>query len=373
MRSASVSELAERIEASLERDGVPVTGEPIITGSLDSAPAARESTQQLLDKAVRGDFDKKPEPAASEPPAEQPAEPARRAAENPALPQSPEAPDILGYAKTAYPDQAGIFDQYQSTDAMLQAHAHLRRKLSERDQDAAWAKQARENPAALVESLKRHRPDLFPDTNPREPAKTPPNAPAQPKPHGFKPEWTTHINPNAPPEVLKEIDEWYRNQQIESSPVVQQLREQLTQLGEQLKQETSGLAKPEDIDNRLGSALGFEQGKSLANDYIARNRESLFVRGDAKNGLTAVGRMFFEHARVAEEQRGFSTADALDYAENIVWGAYGRKQGRQPNGNPNTAAAVQRGNHKPPEPTAGQRKPGEGILETMERLGFAGS
>lgn len=380
-------DLADKIAENLDKAGVELTGEPIISGTPDK-DTSRQSldTNALLDMAKRGDFDRRtptedsrtnPNPPPGENPGEREPE---RGADQRDLPTPNDAPDVLGYAKSAYPDQAGIFDRYQSTDQFLQSHAELRRKLSERDSDAALARQMRENPAAFVDMIRRNRPDLLEEgsrrneqqhRDERESPKPPPTTNK-----GFNPEWVHYLK-DAPPAVVKEVEEWYRNQQIESSPVVSSLREELDRVRKELEEKTTGFVRPEEVETRLAQTERFRNDFTNAQTFIAANAKSLFVGGDPKRGATPVGNVFFQaavHAETPADQGGLglSNEQAINYARGIAWGWYEQQKPApgqtQANGRPNAGAAVQRGTRNPKDPSDGfKRLPGEEIKDTLQR------
>lgn len=232
--------------------------------------------------------------------------------------------DFFETAKTKYPDTIG---RYKSAEEMVEGHLNLRRKLSERDENAELGRIARENPQAILDWYKQAAPQLFEQPIVAE-AVTPPD--------DLELELLKYVAVDKmPPELRKRAEAWATAKQVEKIPVVQALKSEIAELKKQLGKPPE--VTQEYVEQTVDQRTAFQADANKAAQYVHSHRKGLFTDGDPSKGFNNVGREWAQGAKWAEE-RGCSVDECIAEGERWVKAKFGHML----NGSKTPDAAVHR-------------------------------
>jgi hypothetical protein len=235
------------------------------------------------------------------------------AASKPAETTPTETPttDFFAQAQTRYPETIG---RYKSPEDLVEGHLNLRKKLSERDQEAELGRLARENPQAILDWYKQQAPQLFENT--------PPVAEAVVAPDDLEMELLKYVAVDKmPPDLRKRAESWAAQKQIEKVPIVQSLKQEIAALKQQLGKAPE--VTPESVDQTVHQRLAFQAEANKAATYVHAHRKGLFEQGDPSKGFNNVGREWSKGAKWAEE-RGCGVDECIAEGERWVKARFGQ-------------------------------------------------
>lgn len=329
---------------------------PVVTGS---APPARSESdnpfQRMLDN--NGQLPEKADPSPA-PAAEQDTD-------------SVPAEEVPTGSLTRLKERFGVdlSSKYKSDDDLLQSHVALTRKLAERDELANLGRLAATNPQALIDHYRER--GLIPEPQPAKQAEPQPTAAASGGPE-WNDDWNRYIErgrlaEDTPPQVAKEINDYYRSKAIAKSPEYQAMQRKLAEIEERMTKQGAATDPTQATQAHLAE---FEQ-RQMAKELIDRNSHWLFTTGpDQQRKLTPDGFVWVQALNEAH-QAGLPVQAALKMADQEV--ALRKYATATPKPTPNKQATQRRPEPARPSVQQGTEigdgiRPGEDIASAAKRI-----
>lgn len=230
-------------------------------------------------------------------------------ASKPVQPADSQPADPFAEFKTKYPDTIG---RYNSLEDLAEGHLNLRKKLSERDQEAELGRLARENPQAILQWYQEQAPQLF------DPYKQPV---AEAVTEDLELELLKYVDPSKmPADLRKKAEAWAAQKQIEKVPIVQSLKQEIAALKQQLGKAPE--VTPDLVDQTVHQRLEFQTAANKAAQYVHTHSKGLFNGGDPRRGLSEAGKEWAAGVQWAE-QHGANVDEAIAQGEMRVKARFG--------------------------------------------------
>lgn len=326
--------------------------------------------------------------------------------EQPAPPQATRQPtrnELLDLARREFPQDAHLFEGYQSPQELLRAHANLRRAIGRTDDERTIGKVARENPAELVKWYAKNMPQVF------EQAGVPitdgntngssgrggtdaasgvgqPDDAAYEDGRELNPEVFAYMSANMPANLKKNAVAYFQRRSTETNPTIKALQSELASIKQQLAatQHNNGQQQqqPPNVRQEVAEVLGFEQTKQAIGSFVnnPKHAQALFTGGSPRYdetgqviNWTQIGKDWATGFTMAE-QAGNNVQACIDAGISFAHGQAHRRGGSaNSNGQqrPNQRAASHERTRTPTSPRGKRqtyRKEGESISNAMFRM-----
>lgn len=364
--------------ARMESEGVTMDIDPAAASF--TPPANKLNPLEAFAAQQSGELPSKP--AVAETPAETPAPaspPETPVVEEPAaeLPDLPDLPaetaaapakydDFLSYAKEKDPT---LYGDFQSTDALLDSHTELRRKMGEKSDMERLGELAWGNAERFVE-VAREQGKLPPQGPP--PGQEETQAPQVQAPKSVDDQvlgWMKHIDKDSMPEAMQaEVVTYFQNRQVQNSQPFKELQQQ----HQELLQKVNGAAETavtaeqvtQQTQQQIAAQTAHSEDHRVASEFIQSNRDKLFVNG-SYGQPTPMGAVVFAEINDAH-QHGYDVPQQIARAKAK---AHSHFANVKPTVRPNAAAAENRPDPVRVTPESGERliRPGETMADSILR------